>query len=131
MALTEHFGVAAFNTSSYSIEDGNVVTYFSRREAESENFITIRRIRIYYRDIGVAVVNFTVAGQNQEGDTNSVTPPSVTIGTVNGPKRIVWTYSNDFEITITTPQLFITLVSGPVSIVKVVLVGDGKQITTI
>lgn len=131
MAITNSLISIAFNNSlapgSFYFGSG---TYFFKREADSENFITIRRIRIYYRDIwnGSISCNLTITGQNQDGSLNSITIQVILTGT--NSKAIFWKYSDDFEITLTTPQLMIDSALN-ISIIKITLIGDSEQLPTI
>lgn len=133
MAITFGIVTVAFNNSLANAVGAfyfNSGSYYFKREADTENFITIRRIRIYYRDIwnGSLSCIFTITGQNQDGSLNSISTTAILTGT--NSKAILWKYSDDFEITLTTPQLAITEATN-LSIIKVVLIGDTEQLPII
>jgi len=140
MALTLHYGVSAFDFNNFDNEctfgSGTSGNYYFKREAETEKYITIRRIRMLYRDLGPAIINLAIQGQNQDNSINTVninnfafggTPPFIIVG----DGQIHWCYTNDFEITITIPQLTFVRVSGAISILRFTLIGDGIELPVI
>ena len=93
---------------------------------------TVRRVRIFYRDLGQCTITVTLDGFNEDGSAVATQSKQITIGTVGANGKIKLAYA-DLVLTAEFIQCKITRAAnaGPLCITRVTLVGALEEMDNI
>lgn len=123
--------VYQLDTTNFNCEEP--VEYdFKVEEAEIGNEVTIHRVLIRYRNIGICIITVAVISSEFQTPVDKRNATTITIGT-SSADGLIYTAKADLKITTEAPQikLFRAAKGGPMAITKVRVIasyGDGDII---
>lgn len=130
------FGSIELSPTSFNCEVASEYD-FRVEPIQDGKFPTVRRFRLWYRDIGVVTFTGTVYGFYEDGTYDNQTlsyggVSPITIGTV-GASGTMKQVNLDMTKTMLCPQLKLTLVAsaGPLAIIRLTGVGALRELETL